>query len=97
MHPSPLYEIGFDAVLFFVLFRMRDRLRVRGSLFRLYLLGYASFRCLSEFFRGDSPASGPLGLKPIQVFLLIVTVIYALVLWRREIRQSPPINDSARS
>lgn len=82
---APLYEIGFDLLLFMALFALRDRLRVRGNLFRLYLFAYATFRLGLEMVRGDSPFPAIGGPKPIQILLAIAAVRYAVLLWRQEI------------
>lgn len=85
VHPTPLYEIGFDLLLFGLLFVLRDRLQTRGNLFRVYLLGYATFRFGLEFFRADSPWPAIGGPKPIQVLLVIAVARYAWLLWRQEL------------
>ena len=85
IHPTPLYEIGFDLLLFIVLFALRDRLRVRGNLFRVYLFAYATFRLGLEMVRGDSPFPAIGGPKPIQILLAIALVRYAVLLYREEI------------
>lgn len=58
-HPSPLYEFLFEGVLLFVIIawyssKPRPRLAVSG----LFLLGYACFRFLLEFFRQPDPQLG---------------------------------------
>jgi phosphatidylglycerol---prolipoprotein diacylglyceryl transferase len=91
IHPTPLYELGFDLLLFAFLFAIRDRLRVRGSTFRVYLLAYATFRFFLEFVRGDSPFPAIGGPKPIQIVLALAAARYAVILfrqWRDEKRQS---------
>lgn len=84
VHPTQLYELAFDALLFVGLFALRDRLRTRGSLFRLYLVAYGTFRLLLEWLRGDSPFPAAGGLKPIQLVLLGGVLYFAWVLWRQE-------------
>lgn len=85
VHPTPLYELGFDLLLFAALFALRDRLRVRGNLFRAYLFAYASFRVALEFVRGDSPFPAAGGPKPVQVLLGLTAARYAWLLWRDEL------------
>ena len=77
LHPSFLYEIAFHAVAFVLLWRFRDRLAMPAGLFTLYLGGYAVFRFLVEFVRGNEVAW--VGLTRPQLFLLIVL---PLLLWR---------------
>jgi len=89
VHPTPLYELGFDLLLFAALFALRDRLRIRGSLFRLYLFAYATFRFGLEFIRADSPLPAAGGPKPIQILLAVAAARYAWLLWRQEL--APPI------
>jgi len=68
LHPSFAYEIAFQLAAFGVLWFLRDRLGRPGELFRLYLTGYAVFRFLVEFVRGNEVAFA--GLTRPQLFLL---------------------------
>ena len=68
MHPSFAYEIVFQLLIFFVLWRLRDRLAAPGELFKLYLAGYAAFRFAVEFVRGNEVVFA--GLTRPQLFLL---------------------------
>ncbi len=81
MHPSFLYEIAFHALAFTALVWMRDRVPVRGELLKIYLLGYAVFRFLVEFVRGNSAVW--LGLSYSQLFLLPSTLLLILYFSRR--------------
>jgi phosphatidylglycerol:prolipoprotein diacylglycerol transferase len=85
IHPTPLYELGFDLLLFAVLFALRDRLRIRGNLFRLYLFAYAIFRLALEMIRADSPFPAAGGPKPIQILLAVAATRYAWLLFRQEL------------
>lgn len=69
LHPSFGYEIAFHLVAFVLLYRLRDRL-VPGELFSLYLIGYAGFRFVVEFVRGNEVVG--LGLTRPQLFLLVL-------------------------
>jgi phosphatidylglycerol:prolipoprotein diacylglycerol transferase len=84
VHPTPLYELAFDLTLFVILLSVRSKLQVRGSLFRLYLVAYASFRFVAEFVRGDSAAPEGAALKPVQLVLMTAALVYAARLWRSE-------------
>jgi prolipoprotein diacylglyceryltransferase len=94
IHPTPLYELGFDLLLFAALFALRDRLRIRGNLFRLYLFAYAIFRLGLEMIRADSPFPAAGGPKPIQVLLAVAAIRYAWLLARQEL--APIAEETAR-
>ena len=51
MHPTMLYEIAFNAVAAWLLWRFRSRVPAPGDALKLYLLGAAAFRFLVEFIR----------------------------------------------
>lgn len=53
MHPSFIYEIGFQLAAFVVLLWLRNRIEHPGELFVLYIAGYAAFRFLVEFTRAN--------------------------------------------
>ncbi len=53
LHPTQLYEMGFDLIIFGVLWKMRRHLKVDGHLFLLYVILYSAIRILVEYFRAD--------------------------------------------
>lgn len=54
LHPTQLYELGLDLVLFGILWGIRRHTAFEGQLFAIYLMGYGTIRFGLEFFRGDS-------------------------------------------
>jgi len=53
LHPTQLYEMGLDLLLFALIWTLRKRLPSAGSLFVVYLTGYGAIRFVVESFRGD--------------------------------------------
>ena len=88
VHPTQLYELIADLLIFFVIWRSRDLFEKRGMLFRLYLALYASYRFFSEFVRGDTLLAFA-GIKPVQVLLLAAAVYYGVQVLRAERRRNP--------
>jgi phosphatidylglycerol:prolipoprotein diacylglycerol transferase len=68
LHPSFGYEIVFHLVAFGALWWLRGRITEPGELFKLYLGGYALFRFVVEFVRGNEVAFA--GLTRPQLVLL---------------------------
>ncbi|MBI1930379.1 prolipoprotein diacylglyceryl transferase [Candidatus Poribacteria bacterium] len=87
VHPTQIYEILFNLALFGFLWKKKDAFKVRGSLFRLYLVLYGTFRFLTEFIRGDSPFPTGGGLKPIQYGLLASALYWGWVFYKNEIKK----------
>jgi len=58
-HPSQLYEAFFEGiVLFVVLFFLSRKVRTRGILISVFLVGYGLIRFILEFFREPDPQLG---------------------------------------
>ena len=76
MHPTMLYEIGFNIVAAFLIWRFRSRVPAPGDALKLYLVGAATFRFLVEFIRTSPPQA--LGLTAPQ--WVLVPFIALLVL-----------------
>lgn len=76
MHPSFLYEIGFQVAAFVVLLWLRSRVTHPGELFVLYVAGYAVFRFFVEFARANETVW--LGLTRPQWFLLPSLLLIAV-------------------
>jgi phosphatidylglycerol:prolipoprotein diacylglycerol transferase len=53
LHPTQLYEMGFNLIIFGILWKMRKHLNVDGHLFLLYVILYSVIRIFVEFFRAD--------------------------------------------
>jgi phosphatidylglycerol:prolipoprotein diacylglycerol transferase len=73
-HPTQLYEIVFLAGLFVVLTASARRIQVAGDRFKLFMLGYMTFRFLVEFIK---PAARIGGLSVIQWACLAVIAYYS--------------------
>lgn len=76
MHPSMLYEIGFQGAAFGLISWRGTLLPIRGDTLKLYLLAYGIFRFGVEFVRGNETQafglSGPqLVLIPLVALLLL--------------------------
>lgn len=73
VHPTQVYEIIYNLIVFGVLMRLRGRLRPDGSLFLVYLTLYSLWRFGIDFIREGTPFL--FGLHEAQVISLIVLVI----------------------
>lgn len=80
MHPSFLYEIVFCLLVFAALLWLRDRIDAPGETFVLFLAAYAVFRFGVEFTRANPPDLW--GLTRSQVFLLVLSPLLAVRVWR---------------
>jgi phosphatidylglycerol:prolipoprotein diacylglycerol transferase len=53
LHPTQLYEMVFNLIIFGVLWNFRKRIKTRGNLFLLYVMLYSAGRIIVEYFRAD--------------------------------------------
>jgi len=77
-HPTQLYAVAANAVIFALLVKLAPRVRVRGNLFLLYLVLYSIYRFIVEFFRRGASAVvfGPLApLTQAQTASIIIGVV----------------------
>jgi phosphatidylglycerol:prolipoprotein diacylglycerol transferase len=81
MHPSMLYEIGFQALAFGLIFTRGPMLPVRGDTLKAYLLAYGLFRFGVEFVRGNEVQA--LGLTGPQLVLIPLVGLLVLHFVRR--------------
>jgi len=80
-HPSQLYEMLYDVVIFSVLWRLKDKKLKKGFLFGLFLVLYAVFRTLTEFIRAPEGMIGSLTIS--QAFNIPMFVVGLWLLRRR--------------
>jgi phosphatidylglycerol:prolipoprotein diacylglycerol transferase len=53
LHPTQIYSVFSNLILFFILLLLQKKKRFDGMVFLVYLILYALFRSFIEFFRGD--------------------------------------------
>jgi len=72
-HPTTVYEIIFNLLVFGLLLKLRGRLKPDGSLFLVYLSLYSVYRLGADFLREGTPFL--FGLHQAQVIAIIVLAI----------------------
>jgi len=73
VHPTQIYEIIYNLIVFVVLLILRGRFKPDGSLFLIYLSLYALWRFGISFLRDGTPFL--FGLQQAQVIALIILAI----------------------
>jgi phosphatidylglycerol:prolipoprotein diacylglycerol transferase len=53
LHPTQIYMVAANLILFFILIFIQRRKRFHGMIFLSYIILYSVFRFIIEFFRGD--------------------------------------------
>jgi phosphatidylglycerol:prolipoprotein diacylglycerol transferase len=81
--PAAAYELLFSLALFLLVWKLRYRVRVPGTLFALWLVAYSAGQFLLFFGRANAVVL--LGLKQAQLTAIVVTAITIPVYlaWRR--------------
>jgi phosphatidylglycerol:prolipoprotein diacylglycerol transferase len=74
LHPTMLYELALNLVLFGILWAVRKRPAGDGFIFCLYLIGYAVIRFGVSFFRADDLYLGALRAPHVVSVLLVLVV-----------------------
>lgn len=84
LHPSMLYEVAFHAVAFgAVVWSLSGRRLPQGETFVLYIAGYAVFRFLVEFVRGNEVVWW--GLTRPQLFLAVaIPLVLGRIAWQAQ-------------
>jgi len=90
VHPTQVYEIIYNLIVFGILVALRKRFRPDGSLFLIYLTFYAAWRLGIDFIREGNPFL--FGLHEAQVISIIVLIItITLLAWRtRWVKKGEP-------
>lgn len=84
VHPTQIYEIIYNLIIFGVLLALRKRLKPDGSLFIVYLAFYSIWRLGIDFIRDGSPFL--FGLHQAQVIGIITLIICIVILIVRRTR-----------
>jgi len=73
VHPTQIYEIIFNLIVFGLLVKLRGRLKPDGSLFLVYLALYSLWRLGIDFIRDGTPFL--FGLHQAQVISILVLAV----------------------
>ncbi len=73
VHPTQIYEIIFNLIVFGILLMLRRRLKTDGSLFLVYLSLYSVWRLSIDFIRDGTPFL--FGLHQAQIVSIVVLLI----------------------
>ncbi|MHB8105072.1 MAG: prolipoprotein diacylglyceryl transferase, partial [Dehalococcoidales bacterium] len=73
VHPTQIYEIIYNLIVFGILFKLRRHLKPDGSLFLVYLALYSVWRLGIDFIRDGTPFL--FGLHQAQVVSIIVLAV----------------------
>lgn len=85
--PVQLLEAALNLGLFFLLYYLLNKGKLKGGLFALYLGLYSVIRFLDEFLRGDAYRGFFLGLSTSQVISIILflfSAFYFIFIYRRK-------------
>ncbi|MDA3918495.1 MAG: prolipoprotein diacylglyceryl transferase [Deltaproteobacteria bacterium] len=93
LHPTQLYEMVFNLVIFGVLWILRKKIKTMGNLFLLYIILYSSGRIFVEHFRADKLIylSNISAAQSIGVFGIFTALILMAVLGKRSLAQNNEI------
>jgi phosphatidylglycerol:prolipoprotein diacylglycerol transferase len=87
VHPTELYDGLLNLVLYFGLAWLFRRRHFEGQVFATYLVGYALFRFVVEYFRGDYPPdhihAGLTSGQLVSIPMFVVGLLLAMILSRR--------------
>jgi prolipoprotein diacylglyceryltransferase len=90
MHPSMLYEIGFNLLAAAAIVRFGRRVPVQGDLLKLYLLAAFAFRFAVEYVRGNEvQLFGLTGPQIVLVPLIGWLAVHFVRRWRSRAWQVP--------
>lgn len=87
LHPVMLYELAFNVISFFTLWKLRKKNHKSGFILAMYLLNYGVIRFWVSFLRADSLMLGK--LRGAQVISMVFvagafTFIFIFKLWTRD-------------
>ena len=94
VHPTTVYELIYNLLVFGVLLKLRGRFKPDGSLFLIYLSLYSLWRLGTDFMRVGTPFL--LGLHQAQVIAIIVLAIAIplLVLRTRRVKAEEEVKEN---
>lgn len=97
-HPSQLYEAFFEGIVLFVLlWTLRSKIRTRGAMLAIFLIGYGTVRFFIEFFRQPDAHLGFVLLSfSMGQLLCLIMVAAGILLYSYLARHSAPVSEKRK-
>jgi phosphatidylglycerol:prolipoprotein diacylglycerol transferase len=85
LHPTQLYEMVFNLIIFWILWTIRNKVKTRGNLFLVYVILYSGGRIIVEHFRADKLTyfGNISAAQSIGVLGILTAVILMIILQKR--------------
>jgi phosphatidylglycerol:prolipoprotein diacylglycerol transferase len=82
LHPTQLYEMILNSIIFMVLWKIRKKFKIDGYLFILYVISYSVVRIFVEHFRADKLTyfSNLSAAQSIGIFGIVLGFIFLVML-----------------
>ena len=78
-HPTQLYEVIYDIIIFTVLWKLKDKNLSPGTIFAAFLIMYSIFRTLTELIRVENITIGPLTMSQALNIPMFIIGIWILI------------------
>lgn len=96
-HPTQIYELLLDLLLFFYLLKRRSDIKYPGQLFIRYVVGYSIVRFIVEYWREVPYATSSLSVAQVASIGVIIGAFIFSVFLRRSGRVRDRAEDRARA
>lgn len=83
LHPTQIYHIVLNLLIFIFLIYRRNRVNFRGELILSYVFLYVTARSLVSLFRAHTQAEGPFGQIPTSLIIYAVVTAFAALFYYR--------------
>jgi phosphatidylglycerol:prolipoprotein diacylglycerol transferase len=91
VHPTQIYEIIYNLIVFGILWRLMSKVRPDGTLFLIYLALYSAYRVGIDFLRDVNPFLFDLGqAQVIGIIVLAITIPVLVRRWPWFIKEETP-------
>ncbi len=81
-HPTQLYELILNLILFAILWKKRDSFLRKGTTFFLFLMGYSAIRFFVEFFREHANPKATIFFQLLSAFFFLFSAVVLLFRYR---------------
>lgn len=78
--PTQLFEAVFHGIAFAILHYYKNKVPIKGILFKIYVFAYFIFRFFSEFFRENPPVLGNMSIY--QIISLVGAVYMGVIIFK---------------